>query len=105
MSGGPRRINIPETQRDRRLWRTELTSGMILEEIGTPYPRLADEPQAVLVKGDVGVSEEPDAALEELFPAPKTSELDLMMIPPWPRGTLREHPGDHPRCVTRPLSP
>ena len=41
---------LPESERDGRLWRRELPNGMIVEEVGTPTPRLAGEPQPVLAK-------------------------------------------------------
>ena len=47
---GTGQIELPETERDERLWRTELPNGMVIEEVGTPTPRLPEEAQAVLTK-------------------------------------------------------
>lgn len=63
---------LPETQRDARLWRTELPNGMVIEEIGSPVPRLADEPQAKLVSASPAPPEQsPPPVVPQPCPAPE----------------------------------
>ena len=45
---GSGQMTLPETERDERIWRTDLGNGFIVEEVGAPAHRLPAEPQAVL---------------------------------------------------------
>jgi hypothetical protein len=47
---GTGQIEVPEAERDTRTWQTERPNGFLIEEIGTPVPRLPEEAQAVLTK-------------------------------------------------------
>ena len=62
-------INVPEAERDTRLWRTELPNGMVIEEVGTPAPRLPEEAQAVILR-DAPEAPEPSPMLAAKVPLP-----------------------------------
>ena len=80
---GTGQIKVPETERDTRVWQTELPNGFILEEVGTPAPRLPEEAQAVLTQ-DAPDAPEPSPMLAPKVPlpeAPTASAADRLRNP------------------------